>query len=157
MHWCQIFTFYGFLPASATKHLRLPNTNHPNRGETPHAFCLHTFFTWKNRECRFFKQQEDTTEYKIQKCKKSSENATEMWEKNVQEVWWNSPSGIGADTEIPNESIFLKTCHTQSQLRRQPVCAYKTDEIFSSSPRALQNNYEGQNYDYVYVATFTNL
>ena len=56
MQWCQIFTFYGFLPASATKHLRLPNTNHPNRGETPRAFCLHTFFTWKNRECRFFKQ-----------------------------------------------------------------------------------------------------
>ena len=28
---CQIFTFYSFLPASVTKHLRLPNTNHPNR------------------------------------------------------------------------------------------------------------------------------
>ena len=34
---CQIFTFYGFLPASATKHLRLPNTNHPNRVKTPHT------------------------------------------------------------------------------------------------------------------------
>ena len=31
----QIFTFYGFLPASATKHLRLPNTNHPDRVRTP--------------------------------------------------------------------------------------------------------------------------
>ena len=65
--------------------------------------------------------QEDITEFKIKKRKKSSENATEMWEKNVQEGWWNSPSGIGADTEIPNESIFLKTCHTQSEKGRQPV------------------------------------
>ena len=35
--------------------------------------------------------------------------------------WWSSPSGIGADMEIPNESIFLKTCHTQSGKGRQPV------------------------------------
>ena len=43
-----------------------------------------------------------------------------VWEGIVQ-GWWNSPSGIGADTEIPNESIFLKTCHTQSEKGRQPV------------------------------------
>ena len=47
-----------------------------------------------------------------------------VWEGIVQGGWWNSPSGIGADTEIPNESIFLKTCHTQSEKGRQPVYEY---------------------------------